>query len=118
MKPSTADLQAAVARLSILRFFPGEPIAHVAIMELLDSMVSTTEQLSWLVRTMVNQVGTWEGPQELRGIFLQSVQAGGRNRSMVDHARLSRSGQRERGSRTRGWARTASDCRAGGRDFG
>jgi hypothetical protein len=28
-----------------------------------------TDQLAWLVRTMVDKIGVWNGPVELRGLF-------------------------------------------------
>ena len=59
----------AVEALGALEFFPTDPGARKQIMRLLDRMVSDTEQLRWLVRTMVDHVGEWHGPTELRGVF-------------------------------------------------
>lgn len=68
-KPSKAEIELAVGKLTMLRFFPAEPITRAGIMELLDRMVGTVEQLDWLTRTMIDQVGEWKGPMELRGVF-------------------------------------------------
>lgn len=59
----------AVAKLGALTYFPSDPGARQALMELLGRMVSTPEQLDWLVRTLVDRVGTYPGPAEIRGLF-------------------------------------------------
>ncbi len=69
MKPAAADLTKAIASLTLLRFFPAEDIARASIMELLSRMIGTVEQLDWLVVTMIDRVGEWPGPKELRGVF-------------------------------------------------
>jgi hypothetical protein len=38
-------------------------------MALLERMATTPEQVDWLVRAMIDQVGEWQGPTELRGVF-------------------------------------------------
>ena len=69
MKPSKQDFESAVAQMTILRYFPADPIQRAMVMDLLARIVGTREQLSWLVRTLVDRVGEWRGPSELRGIF-------------------------------------------------
>lgn len=59
----------AVARLSVMKFFPSDPIARAEIMSILDRLVSTKHQLDWLVDTLINRVGEWPGPKEVRGVF-------------------------------------------------
>ena len=59
----------AVERLSCLSMFPSSDGARTEIMRLIDRMVSNEVQLEWLVRTMVDQVGTWPGPKELRAVL-------------------------------------------------
>lgn len=59
----------AVGRLGALEFFPKGPEERMAIAELLLRMVSTQEQLAWLVATMMDRVGRWHGSLELRGVF-------------------------------------------------
>jgi hypothetical protein len=39
------------------------------VMKLISQMVATQDQLTWLVGVMINQVGEWHGPAELRGVF-------------------------------------------------
>ncbi len=62
---------AAASRFKVLRYFPADEsgivIAEVA--KLLCRMVSTPAQLDWLVQTMIDQAGEWQGPTELRGVY-------------------------------------------------
>ena len=69
MKPTEKQIQAAVGRLGCLAFFPSDAAARGQIMRILARMVGTVDQLQWLCGTMVDQVGTWHGPMELRGVF-------------------------------------------------
>lgn len=69
MSVSTQEAKAAVAELSMLRYFPSDVAARVGITSLLARMVDSPERLRWLVRTMVDEVGTWEGPKELRAVY-------------------------------------------------
>ena len=71
MKPTPEEIIAAVERLSCLRFFPAGEAAKTEIMRLLDRMVHTKARLDWLISAMVDQVGTWYGPVELRGVYCQ-----------------------------------------------
>lgn len=66
---SATDLDEAVEDLSMLEYFPREPGAQVAIMRLLAKMCPHRESLRWLVDTMTNRVGKWQGPMELRGVL-------------------------------------------------
>ena len=68
-KFTKADLQKAVDRLSMLEFFPSNPAASSAIMSLLVDMCPSKVALTWLIDTMVNRVGKWHGPTELRGVL-------------------------------------------------
>jgi hypothetical protein len=69
LRPTQQQLEAAVAQMTILRYFPAESIARAMVMDLLSRLVGTAEQLNWLTRTLVDRVGEWHGPAELRGIF-------------------------------------------------
>lgn len=69
MKPTPSEITKAVRKLSILKFFPAGDAERETLMEILDEMVGESAQLSWLVSVMVNQVGEWLGPKELRGVF-------------------------------------------------
>lgn len=63
------QIEDAADELGCLRFYPSNPGAKLGIMKLLNAMVSTKPQLDWLVSTMINRVGEWKGPKELRGVF-------------------------------------------------
>lgn len=69
MKPNKKQIEMAVAKLTVLKFFPAEMIARAVVMGILDRMVGTVEQLDWLVTAMIDRVGEWKGPKELRAVF-------------------------------------------------
>lgn len=69
MRPSPRELTEAVKQFGILRYFPNEPGSREAVMELLERMVESSESLRWLVRTMIDEIGEWKGPMELRGVY-------------------------------------------------
>lgn len=66
---TTKQAAEATARLAVLVHYPGDPIARAEIGDMLLSMVGTPAQLEWLISTMRDRVGKWEGPRELRGVF-------------------------------------------------
>lgn len=68
-KPNSEELNHAVQRMSVLAFFPAGQAAGVEIVRILASMCATYEQLDWLVSTMIDRVGEWKGPKEMRGLF-------------------------------------------------
>lgn len=59
----------AVARMAALKYYPSEPAARSEIAFTLMRMVSTPEQLDWLVMQMIDRVPEWPGPMELRAVF-------------------------------------------------
>jgi len=59
----------AVGRMSILRFFPSDPYSRSQVAALLLKFVDRADGLEWLVNTMLNQVGEWPGPKELRALY-------------------------------------------------
>jgi hypothetical protein len=69
LRPTKDQITNAVAALGALSFFPSDAPARAAIMQLIQRMVPTVAQLDWLVSTMLNRVGEWKGPKELRGVF-------------------------------------------------
>jgi hypothetical protein len=68
-KFTKADLQAASNKFKMLSYYPTDPGAQAAVMELLAAMCPHREALDWLVDAMVNRVGKWPGPAELRGVL-------------------------------------------------
>jgi hypothetical protein len=66
---SKTDLAATNARFKMLAYYPSDPQAQAAILELLAEMVPHREALEWLTKAMVNRVGVWKGPAELRGVL-------------------------------------------------
>ncbi len=69
MQFSRADLERANLRLAMCSFYPSDPGVQGAIMALLAQICPSLEALNWLTDTMVNRIGTWKGPAELRGIL-------------------------------------------------
>jgi hypothetical protein len=53
----------------MLAYYPSDPGTQGAIMTLLAGMCQSREALDWLVNQMVNRVGAWKGPAELRGVL-------------------------------------------------
>lgn len=63
------DLDMAIANLSMLKFFPTDAATRAAIRVFLARICLDAEALDWLVSTMVNRIGEWPGPMELRGVL-------------------------------------------------
>jgi hypothetical protein len=53
----------------MLKFWPADPATRAEIGALLARMVPSREALDWLVGTLIDQVGDWPGPAEVRGIL-------------------------------------------------
>ncbi|MCL4853371.1 MAG: hypothetical protein KJZ78_18605 [Bryobacteraceae bacterium] len=68
-KFNEADLRRANARLAMCSFYPSDEAVQAAIMELLAKMCPSLEALQWLTTTMIDRVGVWKGPMELRGVL-------------------------------------------------
>jgi hypothetical protein len=74
MSIETKLLKAAVAELGVLRFWPkGEAEANT-MMKFFDRMVNTPQQLRWLVDTLIDQVGTYDGTDQIRAVFCSQFQ--------------------------------------------
>jgi hypothetical protein len=63
------DLTATNAKLKMLLNYPPDPEAQAAVMELLVRMVPHKAALSWLVNTLIDHIGRWPGPAEVRGLL-------------------------------------------------
>jgi enoyl-CoA hydratase/carnithine racemase len=61
------DLEEACNDFAMLPFFPQE--ARASVMMLLAKMCPHRRALRWLVEEVVNHVGKWPGPAELRGLL-------------------------------------------------
>jgi hypothetical protein len=59
----------ASKRLSAMKFFPSDTIAQNEIMRALGRMVSTPQELEWLVDTLIDLVDEWPGLREVRGLL-------------------------------------------------
>lgn len=63
------DLEAALSALAMLKYWPSDPATRAEIGGLLARMVPHREALQWLVRVMVDRIGEWPGPAELRALL-------------------------------------------------
>lgn len=66
---NSQDLERALVDMSMLRYFPSDASTRAAILHLLAKMVPHKAALEWLVDQLVNRVGEWKGPAELRGVL-------------------------------------------------
>jgi hypothetical protein len=64
---TAADLEAACNDLAMLEFFPHQ--AKSGVLGLLRTMCPHKRALKWLVAELVNHVGKWPGPAEVRGLL-------------------------------------------------
>lgn len=67
----TPAIDAAIATLATMPYFPSEPSVRVAVAQLLARMCPSDEAVAWLAQTMVDHVGEWKGPQVLRAVLCQ-----------------------------------------------
>lgn len=63
------NINAALTKLAMLEFWPSEPAVRVEIGIFLARMCISRESLDWLTTQLVNRVGRWPGPREVRGIY-------------------------------------------------
>lgn len=68
-KPTPEEIGDVLSGWGSLKFFPSDAGALRAIAGLLHAMVGTIEGLRWLDQALINRVGEWVGPAELRGIY-------------------------------------------------
>ena len=66
-KFSQRDLDQALDDLAMLRYFPSD--TRASVMHLLAKICPHREALEWLVGELVNHVGEWPGPAEVRGLL-------------------------------------------------
>ncbi len=68
---------AAVRRLSVIPFFPTDENARLEVMRAIESMLGTAQlngtspqqRLDWLITTTINEMRTWLGIPDLRGLY-------------------------------------------------
>jgi hypothetical protein len=61
------DLERAVTELSMLRYWTAD--LRGPVMHLLAQICPHQEALQWLVAELVNHIGEWPGPAEVRGLL-------------------------------------------------
>lgn len=60
-----------VARMSILKFFPSDPVTRSELMQLIKRMITHPSQAEWLGNAMVTYFNEWPGPLALRAMVSQ-----------------------------------------------
>lgn len=60
---------AAVAKLGLMAFFPGDPDVRAALVTVFMEMIDTQEQLDWLVARALKLYGRWPGVAEIRALY-------------------------------------------------
>ena len=69
MKISKIDLDKALMRLSLLKYSRDQPVVQAALQEFLAQICPSREALEWLVSELVNKIGEWPGPADVRGLL-------------------------------------------------
>jgi hypothetical protein len=67
LTPETAS--AAVSKLALMAFFPGDPDTRGALIWALMQLVETTDQLDWLVARALKMYTRWPGVGEIRALY-------------------------------------------------
>lgn len=72
----TIEIEQAISDMSIVKYFPNDADQRAAVGRLMSRFVSfgRVDQLRWLVETMLDRVGEWAGPVELRAVFCTRYQ--------------------------------------------
>lgn len=71
MNPLKNAIATCVARMSILRYFPSDPIMRIELMEYIERMIWEPYQAEWLASMMVKHFNEWPGPIALRAMVCQ-----------------------------------------------
>ena len=69
MKPTSKHLEAAVAELGAIPFFPSDAASQLVIARHLAKFVGGVAELRWLVDSAVTAMQRWGGIPELRGLY-------------------------------------------------
>lgn len=58
-----------IAKLSLLKFFPSDAMARLALVEMVCGFSESNIQIEWLVKRALVVFNEWPGPHELRALF-------------------------------------------------
>ncbi len=64
-----SDIDKALAKMGMLQFWPADEGTRAQIGLFLAGMCGSRESLEWLTTQLLNRVGNWPGPLEVRGIY-------------------------------------------------
>lgn len=69
MKPTSKQIEGAVAELGAIPFFPSDAVAQLVVARHMAKFVGGVAELRWLVDAAVNAMPEWKGIPELRGLY-------------------------------------------------
>jgi hypothetical protein len=62
-------VNALVASMGTMKFFPADPDVRLALVEVMGEIAETEEQVRWLVKRMRDMYAEWPGEREMRACF-------------------------------------------------
>lgn len=65
------SIAVCVTRMSILRYFPSDPLMRLELMEFIERMIWEPHQAEWLATMMLKHFNEWPGPMALRAMVCQ-----------------------------------------------
>jgi hypothetical protein len=58
-----------IAKLSLMKYFPPDPDARLALVEMICGFADDNEKIAWLVKRALAIFNEWPGPHELRALY-------------------------------------------------
>lgn len=65
------SIAVCVTRMSILKYFPSDPLMRMELMEFIERMIWEPYQADWLANMMLKHFNEWPGPMALRAMVCQ-----------------------------------------------
>lgn len=59
----------SIGKLTLLKFFPSDRDARLALVEMICGMAESNEQIDWFCKRVLQVFNEYPGPQELRSLF-------------------------------------------------
>ncbi len=60
---------AEIAKLSLMKYFPSDPDARAALVQIICEFADSNEKIEWLVKRALAIFKEWPGPYELRALY-------------------------------------------------
>ncbi len=65
----THKIAEIVSELSLMKYFPSDAMARVALVRMVCEMTGSEERAKWLVKRALAVFNEWPGPRELRALY-------------------------------------------------